>query len=82
MAHFIATKSDVTAEGAADLYLRHVFKQSGLPADIVSDRQPHFVYKFTRCLLELFEIPGNENTAYHLESDGQTERVNQRWNNT
>ena len=37
MAHFIPTNSDVTAEQAADLYLRGVFKNHGLPNDIVLD---------------------------------------------
>ena len=77
MAHFIATDTNITAEGTADLYLRHVFKHHGLPEDVVSDRGPQFVSKFTRCLLELLGIQGNRSTAYHPESDGQTERVNQ-----
>lgn len=77
MAHFVATTSDVTAEQTADLYLRNVFRQHGLPSDIVSDRGTQFVSKFTRRLLELLEVKGNRSTAYHPESDGQTERVNQ-----
>ena len=67
----------VTAEPTADLYLRNVFKNHGLPNDIVSDRGTQFVSKFSRCLLELLDIQGNRSTAYHPESDGQTERVNQ-----
>jgi transposase InsO family protein len=77
MAHFMATTSDVTAEKTADLYLGNVFKHHGLPDDIVSDRGTQFVSKFTRRLLELLDIKGNRSTAYHLESDGQTERTNQ-----
>jgi len=77
MAHFIPTNSDVTAEQTADLYLRGVFKNHGLPIDIVSDRGTQFVSKFSRRLLELLDIKGNRSTAYHPESDGQTERVNQ-----
>src|SRR5271155_4071218 len=38
MAHFIPTNSNVTAEQTADLYLRNVFKNHGLPNDVVSDR--------------------------------------------
>jgi Integrase zinc binding domain/RNase H-like domain found in reverse transcriptase/Chromo (CHRromatin Organisation MOdifier) domain/Integrase core domain len=77
MAHFIPTNSDVTAEQTADLYLKWVFKNHGLPIDIVSDRGTQFVSKFSRRLLELLDIKGNRSTAYHPESDGQTERVNQ-----
>jgi hypothetical protein len=38
MAHFISTNSNVTAEQAASLYTRHVFRLHGLLEDIVSDR--------------------------------------------
>ena len=59
MAYFIATNSNVTAEGMADLYLKNVFKSHGLPEDIVSDQGSQFVSKFTRRLLELVEVKGN-----------------------
>jgi Chromo (CHRromatin Organisation MOdifier) domain len=77
MAHFVPTYSDVTSEQTADLYLRNVFKMHGLPDDVVSDRGTQFVSKFSRRLLELLDVKGNRSTAYHPESDGQTERVNQ-----
>ena len=77
MAHFVPTSSNITAEGTAELYLRNIFKNHGLPGDIVSDRGTQFVSKFTRRLLELLDIKGNRSTSYHPESDGQTERVNQ-----
>jgi hypothetical protein len=77
MAHFCPTTTKISAEGTADLYLRHVFKNHGIPRDIVSDRGPQFVSKFTRALLDLCDIQGNRSTAFHPESDGQTERVNQ-----
>jgi len=37
MAHFYPTNTMITAEGTAGLYLRHIFKHHGLPADIISD---------------------------------------------
>ena len=77
MAHFCPTNSTITAEGTAGLYLKHVFRSHGLPDDIVSDRGTQFVSKFTRRLLELLEVTGNRSTAYHPQSDGQTERTNQ-----
>jgi hypothetical protein len=77
MAHFIPTTSDVTAERTAQLYCRHVWKHHGLPLDTVSDRGPQFVSHFTRHLLKRLDIKGNRSTAYHPQSDGQTERVNQ-----
>ena len=77
MAHFCPTSTHVTAEDTADLYLHHIFKNHGLPQDIVSDRGSQFVSKFTRRLLDLCDVKGNRSTAYHPQSDGQTERVNQ-----
>lgn len=77
MAHFVPTRSEIAAEGTADLYLRNVFKNHGLPEDIVSDRGTQFVAKFARRLLELLDVKGNRSTAYHPQSDGQTERTNQ-----
>src|SRR5256714_10914032 len=59
------------------LYLRYVFKNHGLPKDIVSDRGTQFVSKFTCALLGLCDITANRSTSFHPESDGQTERVNQ-----
>ena len=70
MAHFCPTNSNITAEGTAELYLKHIFKNHGLPDDIVSDRGTQFASKFTRQLLELLEVKGNRSTAYHPESDG------------
>jgi len=54
-----------------------VFKNHGLPDDIVSDRGTQFVLKFTQQLLKLLDVTGNRSTAYHPQSDGQTERTNQ-----
>jgi hypothetical protein len=76
MAHFAPTSSNVTVEQTADLYLRHVFKNHGLPKDIVSNWEIQFVSKFIRKLLELLDIKRNRSTIYHSESDGQMESVN------
>lgn len=77
MAHFIPTTTTITAEGTADLYLQHVFRIHGFPKDIVSDRGPQFTSKFWSRLMELCDVKQNLSTAYHPQSDGQTERVNQ-----
>jgi hypothetical protein len=77
MAHFIPTTTNVSAEETARLYLRHVFKHHGLPLDIVSDRGTQFTSRFFTSLLELCDVKSNKSTAYHPQSDGQTERVNQ-----
>jgi hypothetical protein len=77
MAHFCPTTTNVTSEETAALYLRYVFKHHGLPTDIVSDRGTQFVSRFSQRLYDLCKIKHNKSTAYHPQSDGQTERVNQ-----
>jgi hypothetical protein len=77
MAHFIPTNSNVTAEQAAGHYINGIFRLHGLPDDIVSDRGQQFTSRFTQSLLDLCDIKGNRSTAYHPQSDGQTERTNQ-----
>ncbi|GLB41135.1 putative retrotransposable element tf2 155 kda protein type 1-like [Lyophyllum shimeji] len=76
-AHFIPTHTTCTAIGAANLYRKHVWKLHGLPDAFVSDRGPQFVAEFTQELYRLLGIKLSTSTAYHPQSDGQTERVNQ-----
>ena len=76
-AHFIETVTTVTAAGAANMYLRNVWKLHGLPRKVVSDRGPQFVAEFMRELYRLLGIELASSTAYHPQTDGQTERVNQ-----
>jgi len=76
-AHFIPTHTMVTAEGAARLFLHQVWKLHGLPKYVVSDREPQFVTCFTRELYRLLGIKLASSTAWHPQTNGQTERVNQ-----
>jgi len=76
-AHFTPTHTTVTALGAARLYLQNVWKLHGLPTRVISDRGPQFVAAFTKELYRLLGITLSASTAYHPQTDGQTERVNQ-----
>jgi hypothetical protein len=76
-AHFIPTNTTINAEGAARLYLTHVWKLHGLPRKVVSDRGSQFVAAFTKELYRLLGIRIASSTAYHPQTDGQTEHVNQ-----
>jgi len=76
-AHFIPTHTMVTAEGAARLFLHQVWKLHGLPKHVVSDHRPQFVACFTKELYRLLGIKLASSTAWHPQTDGQTERVNQ-----
>jgi len=75
--YFIPTHTTVTAEGAARLFLHHVWKLHGLPKRVVSDRGPQFVASFTKELYRLLGVRLSSSTAWHPQTDGQTERVNQ-----
>ena len=77
MTHFCPITTNVTAEDTAQLYLQYVFKHHGLSDDIVSDRGSQFTSRFATRLLHLCKIHSNKSTAFHPQSDDQTERVNQ-----
>jgi hypothetical protein len=76
MALFVPTTNQVNAEGTSQLFINHVFCHFGLPSDIVSDRGVTFTSKFTQALLKGLKVKQNLSTAFHPQTDGQTERVN------
>ncbi|MBW0499072.1 hypothetical protein O181_038787 [Austropuccinia psidii MF-1] len=61
----------------AHLFIKNIFSKHGLPSSIVSDRGPLFVSSFWTNLCQKLKISRDLSTAYHPETDGQTERVNQ-----
>ena len=77
MAHFIACNETITSDQLAKLFFDNVIKYHGLPSTIISDRGPVFRSQFWSNLLKFIKIKANLSTAFHPESDGQTERVNQ-----
>jgi transposase InsO family protein len=76
MAHFVPCKETLTARQLARLFFDHIVKIHGVPDSIVSHRGTLFVSKFWKALLSLMKIKRNLSSAYHPESDGQTERTN------
>ena len=74
---FIPTHSTDDAPRLAQHFITHVFSKHGLPHDIVSDRGKLFVSNFWTSLCKALHIQSNLSTAYHPETDGQTERINQ-----
>lgn len=77
LAHFIPTNETIDSNGIATLYLHHVWKYHGTPKEIICNRGAVFVSKFIHRLYELLRIRPAPTTAFHPQSDGQTERVNQ-----
>src|SRR5882724_4683209 len=77
MVLFIPTFQDIDAEDLACIFLSQVFAKHGTPTNIISNRGKHFISRFWRSLFQLLGIKANLSMAYHPETDGQTERVNQ-----
>ncbi|KAJ3007050.1 hypothetical protein NUW54_g3696 [Trametes sanguinea] len=73
----IPCTDSLTSEGFVNLLIKHVVSLHGLPEKIWSDRGSLFVSTFTRDLYRKLGIKGNPSTAYHPQTDGQTERMNQ-----
>ena len=74
---FIPTRTDITAANLADILFDRVFALHGLPLSIVSDRGSKFVSKFWTYLNKRLDVRLRLSTAYHPQTDGQTERTNQ-----
>ncbi len=73
----IACSTELTSEGWAKILHDEVYAKHGMPQVVISDRGTVFVSKFMKDLYDLLQIKGNFSTAYHPQTDGQTERVNQ-----
>ena len=76
MVHFIPTETTATAPQTAKLVFDHVFRLHGLPKAIVSDRDSKFTSRFWKTLFKLTGVKLSMSTAFHPQTDGQTERAN------
>jgi hypothetical protein len=74
---FIPCQETITAEGVATLYLRHVYPRFEIPKKVITDRDTRFTSKFAKGLNKALNIQANMSTAYHPQTDGQSERTNQ-----
>ena len=77
MAHFIPLNTKTTAQNLAEVFVREIWRLHGLPTEIISDRDAKFTGKFWEALARLLGIKRLMSTAYHPQTDGQTERINQ-----
>ncbi|KAL0557203.1 hypothetical protein IC582_005721 [Cucumis melo] len=76
-AHFVPGKSTYTASKWAQLYMSEIVRLHGVPVSIVSDRDARFTSKFWKGLQTAMGTRLNFSTAFHPQTDGQTERLNQ-----
>lgn len=75
MAHFVPTRSTATAEDTIELLADRLVRYHGLPRVLVSDRDVRFVSEIWRRFCEKFKIKQAMSSAWHPQTDGQTERV-------
>ncbi|SPO42040.1 related to Gag-pol polyprotein [Pseudozyma flocculosa] len=73
----VPTTKDVTSAQTAALFEKHVFARFGLPDDVTTDRGRQFISEAWRTFAQKHGFAHNLSTAYHPQTDGQTERVNQ-----
>ncbi len=74
---FIPCNETITAEGVVDLIIKHVFPHYGFPRRVISDRDPRFMSRFMKHFYQKTGTKQNVSTAYHPQTDGQSERSNQ-----
>ena len=75
--YFVATTEGTSAEELARLFQDNIWKLYGLPESVVSDRGPQFAAELTKELNRMLGIKTKLSTAFHLQTDRQTERMNQ-----
>ena len=77
MTHFVTTTEGTLVERLARLFRNNIWKLHGLPESVVSDRRPQFAAELTKELNRMLGIKTKLSTAFHLQTNGQTEQMNQ-----
>ncbi|GKA85606.1 putative reverse transcriptase domain-containing protein [Tanacetum coccineum] len=74
-AHFIPTRETDSMETLTRLYIKEIVSRHGVPISIISDRDSHFTSRFWQSLQNALGTQLDMSTAYHPETDGQSERT-------
>ena len=77
MARYIPVKKTLTAAELADVFMSKIHRHYGQPSSIVTDRGSVFTAKFWQSFTHYLKIRRKLSTAFHPQTDGQTERQNQ-----
>lgn len=76
MVRCVPCRSDMNAVRAAELFVDSICTKFGVPQVVISDRDPKFASAFFTHLMDEWGIDLRMSSAYHPQTDGQTERVN------
>ena len=74
-AHFLPVRLDYSMDQLAELYVNEIVLLHGIPLSIVSDRDPRFTSRFWKELQSVLGTRLNFSTAFHQQTDGQSEKV-------
>ncbi|GKB03928.1 putative reverse transcriptase domain-containing protein, partial [Tanacetum coccineum] len=74
-AHFIPTQGTDSMETLTRLYIKEIVSRYGVPISIISDRDRYFTSRFWQSLQSALGTQLDMSTAYHPETDGQSERT-------
>ena len=74
-AHFIPLRVGCPLAKMADIYVKEIVRLHGVPKEITSDRDPRFVSRFWRSLHKALGTKLQFSTAFHPQTDGQSERT-------
>jgi len=77
MTRLIPLSTNTTAKDLAQSFLMNIWRFHGLPEDIISDRDTKLTSYFCQALMDKLGIKTKLSTAFHSETNGQTERMNQ-----
>ncbi|MCO5573242.1 hypothetical protein L7F22_027011 [Adiantum nelumboides] len=77
VSHLLSVKKTYIASDISRLFVKEIFRLHGLPKRIISDKDAKFTSKFWKALFEALGTQLCFSSAYHPQSVGQTERVNQ-----
>jgi hypothetical protein len=77
MAYFRPFREETDAPTFAHLFIETIYAKHGMPKEIISDRDKLFVSNFWKSFTEQLGTKTKPSTAFHPQTDGQTERTNQ-----
>ena len=78
MTYFVAVMEGMMVEGLARLFRDNIWRLHSLPESVVSDRGLQFATELTKKLNRMLGIKTKLLTAFHPQTNGQTEHMNQK----